>query len=340
MESPLRAGRKKNVKKRYSRFYIQGGAMLPCCSRVRGLDDKDKGDAFFAPESMPLRGELSALRMAHDLERDFGPNEGGGGAFLKLRGKLAESRQGALGQRSNNLSPGSAPGQSLPGAPGAGTSPTGNAGMWGASPPVQRGQLHAGTDAPAESPQGFGSIGSSISSLGSFVSIGNSISSLGSNLGVPLNPPAQTTPMTRTSSHTGILKSGAESPRKTAGFGEDTPRSSMSTRPLSYRESARRCGDFYSSLLSPAHLCTLALPFTWALVESVVVMYVHGLSLNVTPQRPLTVFTRNPAPSAFWSPEAAAFRPSHRGDLAEEVPELGPTSPPSRASCQTARSNK
>ena len=211
--------------------------MLPCCSRV-------------VPESRPLRGEPSALRMAHDLERDFGPNEGGGGAFLKLRGKLAESRQGALGQRSNSLSPASAPGQSPPGAPGAGTSPTGknNAGMWGAPPPVQRGQIPAGTDAPGESPQSFGSIGSSISSLGSFVSIGNSISSLGSNLGVPLNPPAQTTPMTKTSSHTGILKSGAESPRRTAGFVEDTPRSSVSTRPLSYRESARRCGGLYSSL--------------------------------------------------------------------------------------------
>jgi hypothetical protein len=208
--------------------------MLPCCGSVRGLDGEVTGDVFFAPESMPLRGETSALRTAHDLERDFGPNEGGGGAFLKLRGKLAESRQGALAQRSNSLSP--APGQSPPGAPGAGTS----------------------------SPQGFGSIGSSISSLGSFVSIGNSISALGSNLGVPLNPPAQTTLVTRTSSPTGILKSGAESPRRTAGagFGGDTQRSSVSTRPLSYRESARRCGGFYSFLLSPAHRCTPALPST------------------------------------------------------------------------------
>jgi hypothetical protein len=37
------------------------------------------------------------------------------------------------------------------------------------------------------------------------------------------------------------------------------------------------------------------------------VMYVHGLSLNVTPQRPLTVFTPTPAPSAFGHSKQQRF---------------------------------
>ena len=234
-----------------------GGAMLPCCSRPRGLPGKDMQDPMIA-SSVPLRGEPAARRSSpSDLERDFGPNEGGGGAFLKLRGMLAESRQGAAGLPPNSrgtgpLSP--ALGQS---PTGAGTSPAGSRSSAGVSPahglspvphglsPTPHGQVPAANGAPSESPPG-----------GFFGSIGSSISTLGSNLGVPLGMPAPTTPPNAAApgSPAGILKS-RDGPGlaadKTAGFGGDTQRSTVSTRPLSHRESARRCGSFCPSPPSP-----------------------------------------------------------------------------------------
>lgn len=214
--------------------------MLPCCGRVRGLEGTDVGDAFFKP-STPSRGEPAALRRARDLERDFGPNEGGGGAFLKLRGKLAESRLAGIGNDSTSLSPALV--QRPPGAPGAGTSPAARNKMGIEGAP-------AGTSATEGNHQG-----------GLFASIGSSISALGSNLGVPIAAPAQMTPRTKTSSPTGILKSGEASGQawdKTSGSGGDTYRSYVSTRPLSHRDSARRCGSLYSSLHSSVYLSTTA----------------------------------------------------------------------------------
>ena len=74
---------------------------FPCCARPRGLDDKDAAGAMIGV-AQPLHPGTSVFGV-RDRNRDaelraLGPNEGGGGAFLKLRGELEARQAESLGK--------------------------------------------------------------------------------------------------------------------------------------------------------------------------------------------------------------------------------------------------
>lgn len=195
---------------------------LPCCARPRGLEDKDIAGSPIGV-AQPLHPGFSGRERENEL-RGLGPNDGGGGAFLKLRGELEARQAESLGKwpdkpqrlsqtlRPDSLSP-PPNGVSLTSSPG--TQPR----ALSASPPAQG--------------QAEGWIGG----------LSNSVAGLGASLGVPILSTPPTTPPA--SQPAGILKNGDTSVQLPGGDSfnsEASKRSSGSGFSVASRPSSLR-GD-------------------------------------------------------------------------------------------------
>ena len=193
---------------------------FPCCSRPRGLEDKDiaRSQIGVAQPLHPGSGRVGDRNL--DLA-GLGPNEGGGGAFLKLRGELEARQAESLGKwadRPHPLSQIRLSGDFSPPPNGSFASPS----------PGPQPRAHS-TSPPAHG-QAEGWMGG----------LSNSMAGLGASLGVPLlSTPPSTPPAGQPS---GILKnadaqlpSGGDSFNSEASKRSSGSGFSVSSRPSSLR---------------------------------------------------------------------------------------------------------
>jgi len=212
-----------------------------CCNRPQGLglEDTEEPAGFRRPVD---RGHVG-------LERDFGPDESGGGAFMKLGDSLAASRMarsgGAkIGSKSPIMS--QSPLDASPSS--VGMSPDGSRFVGENcrlkfSPTNQSTPLSA-SPTSCQTPAGgswMGSLGSQMASLGS---------NLGVQLGTPPSPPTPPGILKNTDAASGSLSGGDsfDSQRRASG---SSGVSTVAPRPMSHRGgdiTARRCWCYSNTL--------------------------------------------------------------------------------------------
>ena len=208
---------------------------LPCCSRPRGLEDKDIARSQIGV-AQPLHPGFTGRAGDRNLDlAGLGPNEGSGGAFLKLRGELEARQAESLGKWAERPHPLSQTRQS------GNFSPPPNGSFASPSPgPQPRSQS---TSPPAHG-QAEGWMGG----------LSNSMAGLGASLGVPLlSTPPSTPPAGILKKADAQLPSGGDSFNSEASKRSSGSGFSVSSRPSSLRGdiTGRRLllDPFVSSLL-------------------------------------------------------------------------------------------